>query len=144
MEDLKSPTQELLFQQNPIYDLKILLLFFELLFHLTLIYPLHYLLQVNPLSLFFSDYLFVLQRILQPKGNFSSQNRDKFILSKGHSVLSYYAALKELGFISKEELLNYEGNNTFLLVLLINLDFFGSLVWIYPILKTYSLSNYRL
>ena len=46
--------------------------------------------------------------------NFSSQNRDKFILSKGHSVLSYYAALKELGFISKEELLNYEGNNTFL------------------------------
>lgn len=46
--------------------------------------------------------------------NFSSQNRDKFILSKGHSVLSYYAALKELGFISKEELLNYEGKNTFL------------------------------
>ena len=46
--------------------------------------------------------------------NFSSQNRDKFILSKGHSVLSYYAVLKELGFISKEELLNYEGNNTFL------------------------------
>ena len=46
--------------------------------------------------------------------NFPSQNRDKFILSKGHSVLSYYAALKELGFISKEELLNYESNNTFL------------------------------
>ncbi len=46
--------------------------------------------------------------------NFSSQNRDKFILSKGHSVLSYYAALKELGFISEEELLNYEGDNTFL------------------------------
>ena len=47
--------------------------------------------------------------------NFSSQNRDKFILSKGHSVLSYYTVLKELDFISKEELLNYEGNNTFYL-----------------------------
>ena len=46
--------------------------------------------------------------------NFTSQNRDKFILSKGHSVLSYYAALKELGFLSDQELLNYEGNNTFL------------------------------
>ena len=46
--------------------------------------------------------------------NLSSQNRDRFILSKGHSVLSYYSALKELGFITKEELLNYEGENTFL------------------------------
>ena len=46
--------------------------------------------------------------------NFPSQNRDQFILSKGHSVLSYYAALKELGFISKEELLNYESKNTVL------------------------------
>ena len=31
-------------------------------------------------------------------------NRDRFILSKGHSVLSYYAALKEVGFISEGEL----------------------------------------
>lgn len=46
--------------------------------------------------------------------NFDTKDRDKFILSKGHSVLSYYGALKELGFISKEELLNYEGKETFL------------------------------
>lgn len=41
-------------------------------------------------------------------------NRDRFILSKGHSVLSYYAALKEVGFISEDELANYEKKNSFL------------------------------
>ena len=41
-------------------------------------------------------------------------NRDRFILSKGHSVLSYYAALKEVGFISEGELANYEKKNSFL------------------------------
>lgn len=42
------------------------------------------------------------------------KKRDRFILSKGHSVLSYYAALREVGFISEAELANYEGVDTFL------------------------------
>ena len=46
--------------------------------------------------------------------NFKTFDRDKFILSKGHSTLSYYAVLKELGFITKEELANYEGKDSFL------------------------------
>lgn len=48
------------------------------------------------------------------KKNFTETDRDKFILSKGHSTLSYYAILKEMGFITKEELSNYENKNTFL------------------------------
>ena len=32
------------------------------------------------------------------------QDRDRFILSKGHACLAYYAALCELGYIQKEEL----------------------------------------
>ena len=47
-------------------------------------------------------------------GNPYDVNRDRFILSKGHSVLSYYAALKEVGFISEDELANYEKKNSFL------------------------------
>ncbi len=46
--------------------------------------------------------------------NFKKLDRDKFILSKGHSTLSYYAILKELGFITKQELANYEGEGSFL------------------------------
>ena len=46
--------------------------------------------------------------------NFKENFRDKFILSKGHSTLSYYAVLKKIGLITKEELSNYEGKNTFL------------------------------
>ena len=46
--------------------------------------------------------------------NFKKLDRDKFILSKGHSTLSYYAVLKELGFITKQELANYEGEGSFL------------------------------
>lgn len=33
------------------------------------------------------------------------ENRDRFIMSKGHSVESYYAVLAERGFIDKEELI---------------------------------------
>ncbi|HHX36526.1 MAG TPA: transketolase [Clostridiaceae bacterium] len=33
-------------------------------------------------------------------------NRDRFVMSKGHSVEAYYAVLAEMGFIDKEELLN--------------------------------------
>jgi len=43
------------------------------------------------------------------------EDRDRFILSKGHGVLGYYTALKEAGFFSKDDLLTFEKNNTFLL-----------------------------
>ena len=41
--------------------------------------------------------------------------RDRFILSKGHACLAYYAALCEIGYISKEELKTFEKNNSNLL-----------------------------
>lgn len=43
------------------------------------------------------------------------EERDRFILSKGHGVLGYYAALAEAGFISKDELLTFEKTNSNLL-----------------------------
>ena len=43
------------------------------------------------------------------------KNRDRFILSKGHACLAYYAGLSELGFISKDELKTFEKNNSNLL-----------------------------
>ncbi len=42
-------------------------------------------------------------------------DRDRFILSKGHACLAYYAALSEVGFIAKEELKTFEKNNSNLL-----------------------------
>ncbi len=39
-------------------------------------------------------------------------NRDRFILSKGHSVEAYYATLAEAGFLSDEELHSYGVFNT--------------------------------
>ena len=39
-------------------------------------------------------------------------NRDRFILSKGHACLAYYASLSELGYISAEELKTFEKNET--------------------------------
>jgi len=41
--------------------------------------------------------------------------RDRFILSKGHGVLSYYTALAEVGFITREELMTFEKDGSFLL-----------------------------
>ena len=35
-------------------------------------------------------------------------DRDRFILSKGHACLAYYAALCEIGLYSKEELKTFE------------------------------------
>lgn len=37
------------------------------------------------------------------KENFNTKNRNRFIMSKGHSVLAQYAALGELGFFKEEE-----------------------------------------
>ena len=39
-----------------------------------------------------------------------SEDRDRFILSKGHACLAYYAALCEIGFI-KKEYLNFDWSN---------------------------------
>ena len=40
--------------------------------------------------------------------------RDRFVLSKGHGVLPYYAALAEAGYFSVDELVNFETDNSFL------------------------------
>ncbi|MEG1916939.1 MAG: transketolase [Muribaculaceae bacterium] len=42
------------------------------------------------------------------------EERDRFILSKGHGVLALYAALKQVGFIRDEELNSFKANQTFL------------------------------
>ena len=43
------------------------------------------------------------------------EDRDRFILSKGHGVLGFYTALAEKGFITKEELMTFEESKSFLL-----------------------------
>ncbi len=43
------------------------------------------------------------------------QDRDRFILSKGHACLAYYAALCEIGYISKDELQTFEKDSSKLL-----------------------------
>lgn len=40
--------------------------------------------------------------------------RDRFVLSKGHACLSYYAALVESGYISKEQMLTFKSDNSIL------------------------------
>ena len=47
--------------------------------------------------------------------NPKSENRDRFILSKGHACLAYYAALCEIGFIKKDDLKTFEENDSNLL-----------------------------
>ena len=42
------------------------------------------------------------------------ENRDRFFMSKGHSVMGYYATLAKVGFITDEELHSYGQNETFL------------------------------
>jgi transketolase len=42
------------------------------------------------------------------------QERDRFILSKGHGAMALYAALKQVGFVTDEELMTFKSNNTFL------------------------------
>ena len=42
--------------------------------------------------------------------NKTDEARDRFILSKGHCVLSYYVALYQSGFFDKEKLYTYEQN----------------------------------
>ncbi len=49
------------------------------------------------------------------KKNPNWDDRDRFILSKGHACLAYYAALSEVGYISKNELKTFEKDETNLL-----------------------------
>jgi transketolase len=42
------------------------------------------------------------------------EERDRFILSKGHGAMAYYAALKQVGFVTDEELMTFKSNDTFL------------------------------
>ena len=42
-------------------------------------------------------------------------NRDRFILSKGHACLVYYSILKEIGYLSDQELLSFEKTGSILL-----------------------------
>jgi len=50
---------------------------------------------------------------LDPK-NPEWENRDRFILSKGHGVLGYYTALSEIGYIPEEDLKTFEKNGSYL------------------------------
>jgi len=58
--------------------------------------------------------LFSNQMNLNEKNRYS-EKRDRFILSKGHACLAYYAALCEIGFIKKDELKTFEKNDSNLL-----------------------------
>tara|TARA_B110000971_G_C19955312_1_gene475366 strand:- start:26 stop:853 length:828 start_codon:yes stop_codon:yes gene_type:complete len=49
------------------------------------------------------------------KKNPLSEDRDRFILSKGHGCLAYYSALSEVGYINKEQLKSFEKNDSDLL-----------------------------
>jgi len=49
------------------------------------------------------------------KNNPKWEERDRFILSKGHACLAYYAALCEVGYISNNELKTFEQNDSNLL-----------------------------
>lgn len=44
--------------------------------------------------------------------NPTSENRDRLILSKGHGVMAQYAALKQTGLLTEEDLLTYKADET--------------------------------
>ena len=48
------------------------------------------------------------------KKNFLKPERDRFILSKGHACLAYYASLYEKKIINRKELLSFEKSQSFL------------------------------
>ena len=56
--------------------------------------------------------LFSYKMNLNLKNNKKNSERDRFILSKGHACLAYYAALNEIGKISNEELQTFEKDNS--------------------------------
>lgn len=42
-----------------------------------------------------------------------AEYRDRLILSKGHGVMAQYAALKQVGLLSEDELLTYKANGSY-------------------------------
>ena len=46
------------------------------------------------------------------KKNIFSQNRNRFILSKGHACLAFYAALHQIGFLKNSDLKTFEKNES--------------------------------
>ena len=64
---------------------------------------------VDILSVLFSNVMNV------NKKKYYTQNRDRFILSKGHGCLAYYAALVEKKFLDKKDLETFEKNESALL-----------------------------
>lgn len=49
------------------------------------------------------------------KDNPQWEDRDRFILSKGHGVIGYYAALREYGYLSDADLEKFEQDGSFLM-----------------------------
>jgi len=58
-------------------------------------------------------YLYFHQLNINPK-NPNEDNRDIFLLSKGHAALALYATLCQRGFFSKKDLLNYDKDGSFM------------------------------
>ena len=56
--------------------------------------------------------LFSYKMNLKKKGDKDWESRDRFILSKGHACLAYYAALNLTNYISNEELKTFEKDNS--------------------------------
>ena len=46
------------------------------------------------------------------KADMNSEKRDRFILSKGHGAMAQYVAMKQVGLISEEDLLEYKSNES--------------------------------
>lgn len=62
---------------------------------------------VEIVAVLFSEYLNI-------KKDSNSSNKNKFVLSKGHGVLPYYAALFHKGYINEDQLINFEKSNSIL------------------------------
>lgn len=45
--------------------------------------------------------------------NPNDENRDRFVVSKGHCVLAYYSVLNKVGFISDKDIASFETNGSF-------------------------------
>jgi|TARA_B110000211_G_C14078709_1_gene553438 transketolase len=58
----------------------------------------------------------VISVLFNSKINFNKdpswENRDRFILSKGHACLAYYSALNQIGYLNKNDLETFESNES--------------------------------
>ena len=58
------------------------------------------------ISVIFSDFL------KYDKNNTTWKQRDRFILSKGHACLAYYAALNQIGVLSDDDVMSFEEDHS--------------------------------